>query len=97
MAVHVQTWALPYSPGAKSVYYDVQLRWYMNQEERPLASTRGQLMDHLALSVTDVDAWVAKLRRERVKFLEQPYQFGDTRAVMIEGPGKEAIELVEKK
>ena len=85
-------------PAAQSVYYDdVQLRWYMNQEEQPLASTRGQLMDHLALGVTDLDAWIAKLRREGVKFLEQPYRFGDTRAVMIEGPGKEAIELVEKK
>jgi hypothetical protein len=86
------------TPPAQSVYYgDVQLRWYMNQEERPLASTRGQLLDHLALGVTGLDAWVAKLRREGVTFLEQPYRFGDTRAVMIEGPGKEAIELVETK
>jgi hypothetical protein len=32
-----------------------------------------------------------------VKFLEQPYRFGETRAVLIEGPSREAIELVEKK
>jgi hypothetical protein len=25
------------------------------------------------------------------------YTFGETRAVLIEGPGREAIELVEKK
>jgi 4-carboxymuconolactone decarboxylase len=84
------------NPPAQSVYFDdVQLRWYMNQEDRPLAGTRGQLMDHLALGVTGLDAWIAKLKRENVKFLEQPYRFGDTRAVLIEGPGREAIELVE--
>jgi hypothetical protein len=35
------------------------------------------------------------LRGEGVKFLEEPYELGDTRAVMIEGPSREAIELVE--
>jgi hypothetical protein len=85
-------------PPAQSVYFDdVQLRWYMNQENGPLASTRGQLMDHIALGVTNLDVWIAKLRRENVKFLEQPYKFGDTRAVMIEGPSREALELVETK
>jgi hypothetical protein len=84
------------NPPAQSVYFDdVQLRWYMNQEDRPLASTRGQLMDHIALRVTELDTWVTKLRTEKVKFLEQPYRFSDTRAVMIEGPGREAVELVE--
>ena len=27
--------------------------------------------------------------------LEEPYKLGDTRAAMIEGPSREAIELVE--
>ena len=43
----------------------------------------------------DLDAWVAKLRNEGVRFLEAPYRLGDTRAVMIEGPSREAIELIE--
>ena len=60
-------------------------------------STRGQLYDHFALSVTDLEAWMTKLRAENVKFLEQPYKLGDSRAVMIEGPSREAIELVEAK
>jgi hypothetical protein len=51
--------------------------------------------DHIALSVSDLDAWVAKLRSERVTFLEEPYSLGDTRAAMIEGPSREALELVE--
>ena len=29
------------------------------------------------------------------RFLEEPYPLGDTRAVMIEGPSREALELVE--
>ena len=58
-------------------------------------SPRGQLQDHIALGVRDLDAWIAKLRGEDVTFLEATYQLGDTRAVMIEGPSREAIELVE--
>ena len=29
-------------------------------------------MDHIALSVADLDAWIAKLRAEKVTFLEPP-------------------------
>ena len=83
------------TPSAAVVFGDVALPWYVRQGDRPLASTRGQLYDHIALSVTDLDAWVAKLKGERVTFLEQPYKLGDTRAVMIEGPSREALELVE--
>jgi hypothetical protein len=54
-------------------------------------------VDHFALSVADLDAWITKPRAEGVKFLEQPYRLGDTRAVMIEGPSRESIELVEIK
>ena len=45
--------------------------------------------------VTDLDAWADKLKSEGVTFLERPYPLGDTRALMIEGPSHEAIELVE--
>jgi catechol 2,3-dioxygenase-like lactoylglutathione lyase family enzyme len=83
------------APAAAVVFGDVALPWYMNQGDRPLASSRGQLYDHIALGVRDLDAWVAKLRREGVRFLEEPYKLGDTRAVMIEGPSLEALELVE--
>ena len=30
-----------------------------------------------------------------MRFLAEPYTLGDTRAVMIEGPSHEALELVE--
>ncbi len=83
------------APAAAVVFGDVALPWYMNQGDRPLAPTRGHLYDHIALSVSDLDAWVAKLRGEGVRFLEEPYKLGATRAVMIEGPSREALELVE--
>ena len=83
------------SPSAAVVFGDVALPWYMRQGEAPLVSSRGRLYDHIALSVTDLDAWVAKLRSEGVRFLEEPYKLGGTRAVMIEGPSREALELVE--
>ena len=83
------------SPRAAVTFGDVALAWYANQGDQPLASSRGQLYDHIALSVDDLDAWVAKLKGEGVTFLEQPYELGDTRAVMIEGPSREALELVE--
>jgi catechol 2,3-dioxygenase-like lactoylglutathione lyase family enzyme len=82
-------------PTAAVTFGDVALTWYANPGDTPLATSRGQLYDHIALSVSDLDAWVAKLRGEGVTFLEAPYKIGDTRAAMIEGPSREAIELVE--
>ena len=78
-----------------TTFGDVSLFWYMNQGSTPAAPSRGHLMDHIALSVADLDAWVAKLRAGGVTFLKQPYTVGEHRAVMIEGPSREAIELVE--
>src|SRR5919109_3153856 len=83
------------TPSAAVVFGEVALLWYMRQGDEPLVSSRGHVYDHIALSVTDLDAWIAKLRGEGVMSLAEPYQLGDTRAVMIEGPSREALELVE--
>ena len=80
-----------------TIFGDVSLYFYMNQASTPFGPTRGQLIDHFAVSVADLDAWIAKLKAENVTFLEQPYTLGSLRAVMIEGPSKEAIEIVEVK
>jgi catechol 2,3-dioxygenase-like lactoylglutathione lyase family enzyme len=82
-------------PRAGVVFGDVVLTWYGNQWDRPLAPSRGQLQDHIAFGVADLGAWEAKLRGEGVTFLEQPYKLGGTSAFMIEGPSREAIEIVE--
>ncbi|HTD91580.1 MAG TPA: hypothetical protein VK663_13010 [Burkholderiales bacterium] len=83
------------TPRAAVMFGDVALTWYARQGEQPLVSTRGQLYDHIAFGVADLDAWIAKLKGESVKFLDGPYPLGATRAVMIEGPSREALELVE--
>jgi hypothetical protein len=82
-------------PSSGVVFGDVAFPSYMRQCAAPLEPTRGRLYDHVALSVGDLDAWMVKLKGEGVAFLGGPYRLGDTRAVMIEGPSREAIELVE--
>ena len=62
-----------------------------------LVSTRGKLVDHWALSTADLAATVTRLKGESVKFLEEIHPWGNTRAAMIEGPDRIAIELVEVK
>jgi catechol 2,3-dioxygenase-like lactoylglutathione lyase family enzyme len=83
------------TPRAGVEFGDVSMMWYANQGDKPLVSPLGQLQDHIGLSVGDLDAWIDKLKGEGVKFLDGPYRLGDTRAVMIEGPSKETLELVE--
>ncbi|MES2253549.1 MAG: VOC family protein [Pseudomonadota bacterium] len=84
-------------PTAGVTFSDVSMSWYMDQTDKPLVPTRGHLMDSVGLGVSDLDAWIAKLKAENVTFLKPVYKIGDTRAVMIEGPSHEAIELVEMK
>jgi hypothetical protein len=62
-----------------------------------LVSPRGHIVDHWALSVTDLTATVARLKSEGIKFLEEVHPWANTRAAMIEGPDRVAIELVEVK
>jgi catechol 2,3-dioxygenase-like lactoylglutathione lyase family enzyme len=83
------------TPSGGVAFGDVWLPWYMRQGDQPLAPTRGHVYDHFALSVTDLDAWAHKLKAEGVSLVEGPYQLGDTRAVTINGPSEELVELVE--
>ncbi len=62
-----------------------------------LVSPRGKIVDHWAVSTADLDATVARLKRENVKFLEEIHPWGSMRAAMIEGPDHIAIEIVEVK
>ena len=62
-----------------------------------LVSTRGKIYDHWALSTANLDTTSARLKREGVKFLEEIHPWGNSRAAMIEGPDRIAIELVEVK
>lgn len=83
------------APAAGVTVGDINLTWYPNQTDTPLQSSLGQLMDHIAFSVTDLDEWIAKLRGDGVTFLSDEYPLADTRAIMLEGPSREALEIVE--
>jgi catechol 2,3-dioxygenase-like lactoylglutathione lyase family enzyme len=85
------------SPAGGVSFGDVAMNWYPDQGGRPLAPSPGHLIDHVGLGVPDLNAWINKLKSEGVTFLRQPYKIGDARAVMVEGPSHEAIELVEVK
>lgn len=85
------------SPAGGVSFGDVAMNWYPNQGDRPLAASAGHLIDHVGLSVSDLDVWIDKLKSEGVTFLRQPYKIGTARAVTIEGPSHETIELVEVK
>jgi catechol 2,3-dioxygenase-like lactoylglutathione lyase family enzyme len=76
---------------------DVTMTGYVRQSPTPLVSTKGHTADHVGLSVKNLDAWLAKLRREKVTILMEPSRLDDVRAAMIEGPSKVALELVEVK
>ena len=80
------------------------LSWYPRQcvgtrcgGDQPLVPSRGQALDHVAFLVDGLDARLARLRRAGVTVLEGLYAFGTTRAAMIEGPDRLAIELVERR
>lgn len=83
------------APRGGVTFGDVDMIWYPNQGDSPLVSSLGQFQDHIGLSVADLDAWIAKLKGEGVTFLSEVYPLGDTRAVMIEGPSREGLALVE--
>jgi hypothetical protein len=76
-------------PGGGAAFGPVSLNWFVSQSDTPLAPTRGQLVDHIAVSVPTLDSWIAKLKAENVTFLQQPYKFGDIRTIMIEGQSRD--------
>ena len=63
--------------------------------DRPLVPSRGQVVDHVAISYPDLDPVLAHLEAAGVPILEGPYPFGDTRAALIEDLDGLALELVE--
>jgi len=85
------------SPAATVRVGEVNLIIYPRQRPGPLVSTRGHVVDHIAVSYSDLGAALDRFRKSGVKVLEEIHPFGNTRAAMIEGPDAIAIELVEKK
>lgn len=67
-------------------------------DEGPLISPKGRVLDHIGLSVADLPGTLARLKTEGVVMLEGPRPFGTSglRAALIEGPDHMRIELVER-
>ena len=79
-------------PSAGVRFANGSVSWY---PRTGLVPSRGQALDHVAFEVEDLRAVLLRLRRNGVRVLVEPYDFGDTRAAMIEGPDGLSIELVE--
>jgi len=60
-------------------------------------SPRGHALDHFAFRCDDLDAMLARLRKDGVKIVEEPQMrnHGAIRSAFIEGPDRVAIELVD--
>jgi len=86
------------SPATTVRIGDINLIIYPRQRPGPLVSTRGHVVDHIAVSYPDVAPVLDRLRKSGVKVIEELHQFGNTgkRAAMIEGPDSIAIELIER-
>lgn len=67
-------------------------------DQGPLVSPKGRVLDHIGLSVADLPGTLARLKGEGVVVLEGPKPFGNSgfRAAMIEGPDRMRIELMER-
>lgn len=90
------------APAARVVHANGSLGFYPRQcirgrcgDDRPLAPSRGQVLDYVAFEVEGLDAWITHLRARGTCILEGPYPFGRGRGVLIEGPDRLTIELVE--
>lgn len=87
------------SPATTVRIGEINLIIYPRQRPGPIVSTRGHVVDHIAVSYPDVAAALERLRKSGVRVLEELHPFGNcnSRAAMIEGPDSIAIELVERK
>ena len=80
------------------------LAWYTRQcrdgrcgadGDQPLVPSRGQVVDHVGFTYPDLDPVIAHLEAAGIPILEGPYEFGDTRAMLIEDLDGLALELIE--
>ena len=83
-------------------YANGSMAWYPRQclgdrcgAPQRLVPSRGQVLDHVAFGVRDLQAMHDRLRRAGVRIIEPIHPFGATRAFMIEDPDGLAVELVE--
>jgi catechol 2,3-dioxygenase-like lactoylglutathione lyase family enzyme len=86
------------SPSASVRFGEISLIIYPRQRPGAFVSPRGQVVDHIALGVSDLNSTLDRLRKAGVKVLNEPRNFGTTTApsAFIEGPNSIAIELIQE-
>lgn len=83
------------SPAATVVHGSGSISFYPRQGDAPLVPSRGQVLDHVAFAVDDLDAWEAHLETLGVAILRRA-PFGEGRSLLLEGPDGLALELVQE-
>jgi catechol 2,3-dioxygenase-like lactoylglutathione lyase family enzyme len=67
--------------------------------DEPLVPSRGQVLDHVAFEVDDIDEWIPWLEQQGVTFLGARSRFGESGEngwrIVIEGPDGLSVELVQ--
>ena len=88
-------------PRGSVLHGNGSLSWYPRQcvdgrcgDDRPLVPTRGQVLDHVAFVVEELEAWHAWLTTRGLDVIEEVHDIPEGRAFMVEGLDGLAIELV---
>ena len=67
------------------------------EERKAFEPTKGRVVDHIGISVENLDDAIARLRKEGVTVTDEPRSIagGKVRFAFIEGPDKMRIEIIE--
>jgi catechol 2,3-dioxygenase-like lactoylglutathione lyase family enzyme len=97
---------IPTGPSASSQLDAVTFFWYPTAHARALyggqwtgrthyASNRGRVIDHVAVSVDNLDHTLARLRAEGVTVLAAPRKANGVRSAFVQAPDNMELEIVE--
>jgi predicted enzyme related to lactoylglutathione lyase len=67
------------------------------ENRKTFESTKGRVVDHIGISVENLDDAMSRLRKEGVTVMDEPKSIagGKVKYAFIEGPDKMRIELIE--
>jgi predicted enzyme related to lactoylglutathione lyase len=66
------------------------------EDRKGFEPTKGRVVDHIGISVENLDDAIAKLRKEGVTVTDEPRSIASkVKFAFIEGPDKMRIEIIE--
>jgi catechol 2,3-dioxygenase-like lactoylglutathione lyase family enzyme len=97
---------IPTGPSASSTLDAVTFFWYPTAHAKALyggqwkgrttyATNRGRVIDHVAVSVDNLDQTLARLRSEGVRVISGPRTTNGMRSAFVQAPDNMEIEIVE--